>query len=172
MELRPSQMTRIRFLSLFADIFEHSPWIASQVWDTGLGPGHDSVAGLHQLFTEVVQAADKEQKLSLLLAHPQLAVGIARAPELTAASQAEQQGAGLDRCNPHEYAEFQNFNNVYQARFGFPFIMAVKGSDRHKILDALRARLARKKEQEFQTAVDQVIRIGLFRIAGKFESER
>lgn len=172
MKLQPSKMTKAGFLAKFSDVFEHSPWIAGQVWDTGLGPGHDSAAGLHQLFAEVVQKVGQEQKLSLLLAHPQLAVGIANASELTAASQVEQKGAGLDRCSPHEYAEFQNFNDVYLARFGFPFIMAVKGSDRHEILEALRTRLAHEKEQEIQAAVDQVIRIGLFRIEGKFESHR
>lgn len=170
MKLQPSTMTKAEFLARFSDVFEHSPWIASQVWEAGLGPGHDSAAGLHQQFAEVVQKADQEQKLSLLLAHPQLAVGIANASELTAASQVEQRGAGLDQCSPHEYAEFQNFNDVYLVRFGFPFIMAVKGSGRHEILEALRARLAHEKEQEFQTAVDQVIRIGQFRIEGKFES--
>ncbi len=164
MKLQPSKMTKAEFLARFADIVEHAPWIASLVWDSGLGPEHDSTAGLHQQFSQVVQAADREQKLALLLAHPQLAVGIASPSELTAASQDEQQGAGLDKCSPDEFEEFQNLNQDYLARFGFPFIMAVKGSDRQQILRAFRTRVTHRKEPEFQAAIDQVIRIGFFRI--------
>jgi 2-oxo-4-hydroxy-4-carboxy-5-ureidoimidazoline decarboxylase len=172
MKLRPSQMTRTRFLSLFADIFEHSPWIASQVWDQGLEPRHDSPGALHQLFTRVVRTSPEDQQLSLLLAHPQLAVGIASSEELSAASQVEQKGAGLDQCEPREYAEFQNLNQVYLAKFGFPFIMAVKGSHRNQILEVLKSRSMGDKEKEFEAAMEQVLQIALFRIEEKFESQR
>ena len=162
-------MTREEFLAHFEDVFEHSPWIAARVWDSGLDSRHDSASGLHQAFAGVIQAADHEQKMSLLRAHPQLAVGVASVEELTASSQAEQRGAGLDRCTPQEYAEFRCLNEDYLARFNFPFIMAVKGYDRLQILQAFRARKNNDEEQEFQAAIDQVIRIGLLRIQNKFE---
>ena len=168
--MRPSEMNRADFLARFADVFEHSPWIARQVWESGLDASQDSVEGLHQRFSVMIRQASQEQKLALLLAHPQLAVGIAGPTALTAASHAEQQGAGLDQCSAQEFVEFQHLNQAYMEKFGFPFIMAVKGTDRHNILQAFRTRLAHATEQEFQTAIEQVIRIGLLRIESKLNS--
>jgi 2-oxo-4-hydroxy-4-carboxy-5-ureidoimidazoline decarboxylase len=162
--LRTSNRERTGFLAQFGDVFEHSPWIAGRVWDSGLDSRHDTAEGLHLAFANVIQSADHAQKLRLLRAHPQLAVGIAQAEELTAASQAEQRGAGLDRCTTDEYAEFQRLNEDYLKRFNFPFIMAVKGYDRHSILQAFRIRLLQDEKNEFETAVEQVIRIGRLRI--------
>lgn len=167
--MQPGNMDKTEFVGVFGDVFEHSPWIASQAWESGLDVRHDQAAGLQRVFADVIHAANREQKLSLLRAHPELAVGIASAEELTAASQTEQRGAGLDRCSAGEFAQFQRLNESYRARFGFPFIMAVKGYGRHQILEAFRARLTNTQEQELQVALDQVILIGLFRIESKFE---
>ncbi len=166
--MQASAMSRAEFVAEFGDIFEHSAWIADRVWDSGLNASHDSVAGLHSTFADVIHAAEIQQKLSLLRAHPELGLGVASEKDLTAASQAEQQGAGLDQCSADEFAEFQRLNDSYRARFGFPFIMAVKGYRRGKILEAFRKRMENTREQELQTAVEQVIRIGLFRIESKF----
>jgi 2-oxo-4-hydroxy-4-carboxy-5-ureidoimidazoline decarboxylase len=167
--MQASRMDKAEFVAVFGDIFEHSAWIAGQVWDSGLDASHDSAAGLHSAFADVIHAADQNQKLSLLLAHPELGLGMASEKELTAASQAEQRGAGLDRCSSNEFAAFQSLNESYRARFGFPFIMAVKGYGRSEILEAFRTRLVNTPEQEAQEALEQVIRIGLFRIESKFE---
>jgi OHCU decarboxylase len=88
---------------------------------------------------------------------------------LTGASQAEQRGAGLDQCSAEEFEKFRRLNESYMARFGFPFIMAVKGSSRHEILQTFNKRLTNQPEEEFQEAIRQVIRIGFFRMEGKFE---
>jgi len=167
--MQPSSMNRAEFVAVFCDIFEHSPWIAGQAWNSGLDSRHDCAEGLHQVFAGVIHAADEDQKLSLLRSHPELAIGVAGREELTAASQAEQQAAGLDQCSREEFLEFRQLNESYRGRFGFPFIMAVKGYGRHEILQAMRTRLANTREQEFQAALEQVIRIGLFRIESKFE---
>ena len=167
--MQPSSMNRPEFVAVFGDIFEHSPWIAEQAWDSGLDTRHDCAEGLHLVFASVIHAADEDHKLSLLRSHPELAIGIAGREELTAASQAEQQAAGLDQCSRDEFMEFWQLNESYRGRFGFPFIMAVKGYGRHEILQAMRTRLANTREQEFQTALKQVILIGLFRIESKFE---
>ena len=161
-------MDKAGFVAVFGDIFEHSAWIAGQVWDSGLDENHDSAAGLHRAFADVIHAADQQQKLSLLQAHPELGLGIASEKDVTAASQAEQQGAGLDQCSSSEFAAFQRLNESYQTRFGFPFIMAVKGYGRDEILKVFSARLANTREQELQAALEQVIRIGQFRIESKF----
>ena len=153
---------------MFGGVFEHSPWIAEAVWDTGLTGRHDSATGLHQSFREVIRQSSREEKLALLLAHPELAVGIASDEQLTGSSQREQQGAGLDRCSPEEFSEFRKLNASYREKFGFPFIMAVKGFNRDDILESFRARLENTGDGEFQAAVEQVIRIGRFRIDSLF----
>ena len=155
-------------MATFGGVFEHSPWIAEAVWDTGLTGRHDTAAGLHQSFREVIRQSGREEKLALLLAHPELAVGIASDEQLTESSQREQWGAGLDRCNPEEFSEFRKLNASYREKFGFPFIMAVKGFNRDDILESFRARLENTGDEEFQAAVEQVIRIGQFRIDSLF----
>ena len=156
--MRPSQLDKTEFMAIFSSVFDHSPWIAEAVWESGVRGHHDSVAGLHQAFGEVIRNSERERKLALLRAHPELAVGIASNQQLTEASRREQRGAELDRCSPAEFSEFQKLNKSYGEKFGFPFIMAVKGCDRHGILEAFRARLLNTGDEEFQAAVDQVIR--------------
>ena len=166
--MRPNHMDKTEFMATFGGVFEHSPWIAEAVWDTGLTGRHDTAAGLHQSFREVIRQSGREEKLALLLAHPELAVGIASDEQLTESSQREQRGAGLDRCNPEEFSEFRKLNASYREKFGFPFIMAVKGFNRDDILESFRARLENTGDEEFQAAVEQVIRIGRFRIESLF----
>jgi OHCU decarboxylase len=155
-------------MALFGSVFERSPWITSAVWDAGLTVRHDTAPGLHQPFREVIRRSGHEEKLALLRAHPELAAGIASHGKLTESSRGEQRGAGLDHCSPEEFSEFQNLNDSYRDKFDFPFIMAVKGFDRHDILESFRARLENTRDEEFQTAVEQVIRIGRFRIDSVF----
>lgn len=196
--MRASQIDKTEFLSLFGVVFEHSPWFAQAVWDLGLTGRHDTAAGLHQAFAKVIRQSGRKKQLALLREHPQLAVGIgspgslskelptgkrslaaeSRASALpqqdeplTESSAREQRGAGLDRCSPEEYAAFQQLNDSYRDKFDFPFIMAVKGCSRHDILKAFRARLNNSEDEEFQTAVDQVIRIGRFRIDSIFAKQ-
>jgi 2-oxo-4-hydroxy-4-carboxy-5-ureidoimidazoline decarboxylase len=113
----------------------------------------------------VVDAASDAQKLALIRAHPELAGRTAIAGEMAEASKREQSGAGLDRCTPAEFAEFQRLNEAYNARFGFPFIIAVKGLTRAEILAAFRARLDNDRPAEFDAALDQIHRIAAIRLA-------
>ena len=166
--MQPSHLNKTEFMTIFGGVFEHSPWIAGAVWDAGLTGHNDTAAGLHQPFREVIRQSGREEKLALLRAHPELATGVAADEQLTDSSQREQRGAGLDHCSPEEFSEFRKLNDSYREKFGFPFIMAVKGFDRHEILESFRARLENTRDMEFQTAVEQVIRIGRFRIEGPF----
>jgi len=166
-----SRMNEEDFLTRFAGVFEHSPWIARRVWLAGVTERHDTANGLIEAFSAVIRSASEEQKLALLRAHPPLAVARERQSELTAASRSEQQGAGLDRCRPEEFDEFRELNARYRAKFGFPFIMAVKGYDRQQILQSFRSRLGNDRDREFDTALEQVIRIGGFRITAAIEGE-
>ena len=150
------------FMADYGGVFEHSSWIAEQVWDRGLHSGNGPQ--LHAAFSDVIRNADRERQLALLRAHPQLASAIASGEELTAESQGEQRDAGLDQCSAAEFEEFRQLNSTYSDKFSFPFIIAVKGLGRKQILESFRTRILNGPELEFSEALEQVIRIGEFRL--------
>ena len=162
---RPTTLTRADFLDAFGRVYEHSTWIAERVFDGGLSAEHDTVEGLHAAMVSVVAAADREAQLALLRAHPDLAGKLAMAGELTEASQSEQAGSGLSACSPEEFRRFQELNERYKAKFGFPFILAVRGRQRAEILEAFEVRAGNSPEQEFEAALEQVHRIALLRLS-------
>lgn len=157
-------LDRAAFVQRFGGIFEHSPWIAEGAFDAGLGPETATAEGLHAALCQVLDKAGREAKLALLNAHPDLAGKLALAGGLTADSTAEQAGAGLDRLTPDELARFTILNDTYKARFGFPFIIAVKGLDKTGILAAFETRVENSPSVEFDAALDQVKRIALLRL--------
>ncbi|MDE1146932.1 MAG: 2-oxo-4-hydroxy-4-carboxy-5-ureidoimidazoline decarboxylase [Azospirillaceae bacterium] len=155
---------RDAFVARFGGVFEHSPWIAEAAWDAGLPDDADTAEGLHAALVAQFRAASRERRLGVLLAHPDLAGRLAIRGELTADSSAEQASAGLDKCTPEEYARFQELNDTYKARFGFPFILAVRGLTRAAILENFAARVDNDAEVEFATATAQVERIAWLRL--------
>jgi OHCU decarboxylase len=159
--MRPSQLSHAEFLARFGPIYEASPWVAEGVWPAVEAGELDDPVGLAEALRAEVDAAPREMKLALIRAHPELA-GRARMAD---ASVREQSGAGLDQCSPAEFEAFQRLNAAYSARFGFPFIVAVKGLTRADILRAFEARLANEPETEFATAIAQIHRIAGFRLA-------
>lgn len=150
-------LSKEQFLARFRPVYEASPWVAEGVWPD---PPTDR-EGLAAAMAAVVHAAPRERKLALIRAHPELA-GRARMAE---ASVREQAGAGLDQCSPEEFEAFQRLNAAYNARFGFPFVVAVKGLTRADILAAFEARLGNDPETEFETAIAQIHRIAALRLA-------
>jgi OHCU decarboxylase len=157
---RPSALSREDFLARFGPVYEASPWVAEAVWPDP----PDDLPGLAAVMAAVVDAAPRELQLALIRAHPELA---SRA-KMADASVKEQAGAGLDQCSPAEFEAFQRLNAAYNARFGFPFIFAVKGATRADILAAFEARLANDPATEFATAIAQIHRIAGFRLADLF----
>ncbi|MFA5123701.1 2-oxo-4-hydroxy-4-carboxy-5-ureidoimidazoline decarboxylase [Zavarzinia sp.] len=155
-------MTRDDFVARFGGVFEHSPWIAEAAFDGGATA--ETAKGLHAALCRALDPAPRAAKLALLNAHPDLAGKLALAKGLTPESTAEQAGAGLDRLTAAELARFTELNERYKAKFGFPFIIAVKGLDKHTILKAFEARVENTPEVEFATALDQVKRIALLRL--------
>ena len=146
------------FVAALDGIFEHSPWVAARV--AGQRP-FASLDALHAAMVDAVAHAGEAAQLALLRAHPVLA---RRAP-LTEASAAEQASQGLTSLADAEAASFAALNAEYQARFGFPFIIAVRGPrDRAAILAALRARLDRAREAECLAAIAEVGKIAWFRL--------
>jgi len=162
--LTPSTLDRAAFIEAFADIYEHSPWVAERTFDKGVEAGFDEVEVLQARMAEVLLAARHAEQLALINAHPDLAGKAAVRGELTSASTSEQSGAGIHECTAEEFARFTELNDAYKARFGFPFIMAVKGSNRHQILAAFEKRIHHSPEQEFARALAEINKIALFRL--------
>jgi len=162
--LTPSSLDRDAFVAAFADIYEHSPWVAEQAYDQGVDETLDVIEGLHQRMADILLGADRETQLALINAHPDLAGKAAVRGELTASSTSEQAGAGIQQCTAEEFDRFTTLNEAYKAKFGFIFIMAVKGSNRHQILAAFEERMHNSPEQEFTRALAEINKIALFRL--------
>jgi 2-oxo-4-hydroxy-4-carboxy-5-ureidoimidazoline decarboxylase len=150
-------ITRDEFLKRYGGVYEHSSWIAEAAFDAGRIAPIDT---LHAAMKQAVIDGTREQKLALIRAHPDLAGRLA----LTRDSESEQKGAGLDQCSPAEFEEFQRLNDAYKKKFGFPFIIAVKGHDRQSILENFRKRIDNDEAAEFETALEQIHRIARFRL--------
>ncbi|MDE3739704.1 2-oxo-4-hydroxy-4-carboxy-5-ureidoimidazoline decarboxylase [Metapseudomonas resinovorans] len=162
--LTPSTLSRDAFVKAFADIYEHSPWVAEKAFDLGQDAHIDDIDGLHQRMADLLLSASHEAQLALINAHPDLAGKAAVRGELTEASTSEQAGAGIHECTAEEFARFTELNDAYKVKFGFPFIMAVKGSNRHQILAAFEERIHNTPEAEFARALAEINKIALFRL--------
>lgn len=161
---RPSAMPKALFVEVFGRIWEHSPWVAEAVYDNGLTAAHDTLDGLHAAMVAVVRASSHDRQRILLRAHPDLAGKLAAAETLTPESTDEQSSAGLDRLTSDERARFTALNEAYKARFGIPFILAVKGLKKDEIVANFEQRLTSTPEQEFETALQQVEKITRLRL--------
>lgn len=159
--MRASAVSQPEFMARFGPVYEASPWVAEAVWPQAATGGLDGREALGAAMAAVVDAAPHAMKLALIRAHPELA----SRTRMAEASVREQSDAGLDQCTPAEFEAFQRLNAAYNARFGFPFIIAVKGLTRADILAAFEARLENTPEAEFETAIAQIHRIAAFRLA-------
>lgn len=163
----PSQCSLEMLTHHYGDVYEHSPWVAEAAWRHGLAETHDAPEALAALMGLMLQQASSEQQIKVIQAHPDLAGKAAMAGELTQDSTSEQAGAGLDQCSPEQFSRFETLNAAYKEKFGFPFVIAVKGLDRHGILAAFEERLNNDLATERQTAIEQIIRIARFRLIGR-----
>ena len=161
-----NRLDRADFTERLGAIFEHSPWVAERAWTSR---PFASLDALHAAMCAQVAASDEEARLALLRAHPRLADKAALRAGLTADSQDEQRSAGLDQCSPEELARLQQLNAEYDGRFGFPFIIAVRGLGRQDIIGAMATRLGRTRDEEFAEALRQVERIAALRLAALLE---
>jgi 2-oxo-4-hydroxy-4-carboxy-5-ureidoimidazoline decarboxylase len=149
-------MDKTEFIKKYGSIYEHSPWVAEAAF---------GAADIQSVMRATVDAAPHDKKIALIKAHPDLACAPADLSKLTKDSVSEQMGAGLNQCTPEEFAEFQKLNTDYKKKFGFPFIIAVKGLTRVDILQAFRKRMDNDAEAEFKTAIEQIHKIAGFRLA-------
>lgn len=157
-------IARDEFISRFGGVFEHSPFIAERAFDDGFVGETLDVDRVHTALVAIFRAATPDERLGVLRAHPDLAGRLAIAGELTEDSKKEQAGAGLDRLSPKEHQRFTELNRAYVEKFGFPFIIAVKGLDKQAILSAFEKRIDNSRDAEFETATAQVERIALLRL--------
>lgn len=129
-------------------LFEHSPWVEARA------DARPSTGDRHADLMAVVRDAAPEEQLALIRAHPELAGKAAVA--LTQASAAEQASAGLDRLSQTEFDRFHALNSAYREKFGFPFIICVRLTDKAGILAAMERRLAHDRDTEIAAAIDQI----------------
>jgi 2-oxo-4-hydroxy-4-carboxy-5-ureidoimidazoline decarboxylase len=149
------------FVSLLANIFEHSPWIAEQAASAR------PFAGVRELFAAMKAAVDRappELRLALIRSHPDLADKTQRAAGLTAESDAEQNSVGLDRLSDAEYEAFERVNNAYRSKFGFPYIVCVRRHTKDSILRDFERRLPNDGGTEMRKSVEEICRIAALRL--------
>ncbi|RJX40690.1 2-oxo-4-hydroxy-4-carboxy-5-ureidoimidazoline decarboxylase [Paenibacillus pinisoli] len=146
------------FVERYGHIFESSPWVAEKAWhQRPFRSRHELLSSM----AEIVMEADGELQIDLLRAHPEPGVKL----RMTIASAEEQRGAGLDRLVRDEAYIFQRMNAIYREKFGFPFIMAVKGLTADMIADSMQKRMMNTGEQERRLALMEVCKIAAFRLA-------
>ena len=158
------------FVALLDGVYEHSPWIAERA---AAARPFASLAQLKLALVRAVREAGREAQLGLIRAHPELAGKAMVAKTLTAESTGEQGRAGLADCTPEEFATLQRLNGDYNAKFGWPFILAVRGPrgtglTRAQIIAAFERRLANHPDFEFAECLRQIDRIAEIRLADKF----
>jgi 2-oxo-4-hydroxy-4-carboxy-5-ureidoimidazoline decarboxylase len=160
-----------KIINVLGGIYEHSPWVAETFVKQDNLSKITTVTELAERLKSIVDDAPQEQKLQLLNAHPDLCEKVEKMKELTAESQEEQSKAGLQSMEGDELANFKEMNTSYKAKFGFPFILAVRNASKHTVLSALSGRLPNPTQQEFVTAVQQVHKIAWMRLLSKVNTD-
>ena len=151
-----NELNKSDFLSIFGNVFEKTTWIAEKVFE--LKP-FNSKDDLYSKIIHQYESCGKDKILQILNSHPELAVE----KKLTKDSSNEQKGANLNECTLEEYNEFKKLNIEYKKKFGFPFIIAVKGKNKNDILNNFKKRIQNDSNIEFIEAKNQVKKIASFR---------
>lgn len=149
------------FVAALSGIFEHSPWVAEIAATQRPFAGIDA---LHGAMSGIVETSGEAKQLALINAHPELAGKAAVRGELTDESTREQSGAGLAQCTQQEFDRLLALNSAYREKFGFPFILAVRGFDRHGIIANFESRVNNSRADELRASLDQIYRIARFRL--------
>ena len=153
-------LSQAEFVARLGGIYEHSPWVAGRAF---AARPFGSLDALHAAMQRALQEASPEEQLALIRTHPEL-LGRLEAAQLTESSRAEQASAGLDRCTAAQKSRMQGLNQAYREKFGFPFVVAVKGLDWAGVIERIEARLGHTREAEVATALQQIDRIARFRL--------
>ena len=151
-------LTKKEFLTIFGSIFEKSEWIANETFE--LKPFKNSEDLINKMMN-IFENTSNQKIIDIFNLHPKLAIE----KKLTSFSSKEQDGAKLNICTNEELEEFKNLNMDYEKKFGFPFIIAVKGKNKNEILINFRKRIKNNFQEEFNEAKIQVKKIALFRLS-------
>ena len=154
-----NKLSQSEFIKVFANIFENARWIAEELYNQ---KPFDDFEELSSKILNIFGTSAKEKQLKILNAHPDLA-NKTKISLLTPNSLKEQTDAGLDQCTEEEFNEFKKLNDIYK-KFGFPFILAVKGKTKMDVLNNFRKRISSDPEIEFDEAVKQVKQIASLRL--------
>ena len=155
---RVNKLSKSDFVSIFGNVFEKTEWIAQKSYDS------KPYKNFEELFSKMLgifENTNKENHIKILNAHPDLAIE----RKLTDDSKNEQKNASLDQCTNEEFIEFRKLNEGYKKKFGFPFIIAVKGNNKEEILNSFRQRITNNINLEFEEAKKQVKKIANFRLS-------
>ena len=155
-----NKLSQSEFVEIFGNIFEKARWIAEKLYNE---KPFNNFEELRSKMLEIFINASKEIQIKVLNAHPDLA-DKTKIGSLATDSKIEQNNAGLNRCFTEEFNEFKNLNNKYKKKFGFPFILAVKGRDKIEILNEFKKRILNNKNDEFGEALIQVVKIANLRL--------
>ena len=152
-----NKLSKAEFISIFGNIFEKTEWVAERCYESKPYNNFDElVSKMMKIFENI----EKERHLEILNSHPDLAVE----KKLTKDSKNEQKNASLNQCTDEEFVEFKKLNEEYKKKFGFPFIVAVKGKNKEEILNSFRQRITNNINLEFEEAKKQVKKIASFRL--------
>ena len=154
-----NKLSKSEFIKVFANIFENARWIAEELYKQKPFKDFDE---LSSKMMNIFEISSKEKKLKILNEHPNLG-DKTKISSLTPDSLKEQKAAGLDQCTKEEFNEFKKLNDTYK-KFGFPFILAVKGKGKIEILDNFRKRINSEPQTEFEEAIKQVKKIASLRL--------
>ena len=153
-----NKLSKAEFISIFGNIFEKTEWIAEKCYES---KPYNNLDELVSKMMKIFENIEKERHLEILNSHPDLAVE----KKLTENSKNEQKNASLNLCNDEEFIEFKKLNEEYKKKFGFPFIIAVKGKNKEEILNSFRQRITNNINLEFEEAKKQVKKIASFRLS-------
>lgn len=156
-----NSMSQDKFEQALGNIFEKAPWVIQQA---GEKRPYKGFVDLYEGIIEPLKTANHDVLLALIQSHPNLACKGIRSADITAHSQSEQSGAGLDRCTQEEADLLLSLNQAYQAKFGFPFMLAIKGYNKAEIIEQFQTRIKNDKQQEFDGALQQVYKVVLWRL--------
>ena len=154
-----NKLSKSEFIKVFANIFENARWIAEELHNKKPFYNFEE---LSSKMLNIFETATKEKQLKILNAHPDLA-SKTKINLLTPDSLKEQTNVGLDQCTEEEFNEFGKLNDSYK-KFGFPFILAVKGKTKIEILNNFKKRISSDPETEFDEAIKQVKLIASLRL--------
>ena len=153
-----NKLSKAEFISIFGNIFEKTEWVAERCYES---KPYNNLDELVSKIMKIFENIEKERHLEILNSHPDLAVE----KKLTEDSKNEQKNASLNQCTDVEFVEFKKLNEEYKKKFGFPFIIAVKGKNKEEILNSFRQRITNNINLDFEEAKKQVKKIASFRLS-------